>query len=240
MDTSQYSPPARSRPQSLSLPSASTATATGSISRAVNQIPIYTSISTHALPFPSRSSRRGPTASQPVYSSLRLRGPTIWRWLLVVSAMIVSFQLWHHLRQDTILSRLPLEWRDDPNLQETLRPEDSRRLKSTKKHDPARWLEEHSSPSAQLPNSYTSRPRAAIISLVRNEELEGILQSMRQLEFHWNHNYRYPWIFFSETPFNDEFKVCEPSCCLAEGPPGLSDRNHTGSHLERNRRSDVL
>ena len=54
------------------------------------------------------------------------------------------------------------------------------------------------------------RPKAALISLVRNEELDGILQSMRQLEYHWNHNYNYPWIFFSEKPFTDEFKVGSP------------------------------
>ena len=54
---------------------------------------------------------------------------------------------------------------------------------------------------------FNDRPKAAIISLVRNEELEGILQSMRQLEYHWNKRYRYPWMFFSETDFSDEFKV---------------------------------
>lgn len=61
---------------------------------------------------------------------------------------------------------------------------------------------------------FNDRPKAAIISLVRNEELEGILQSMRQLEYHWNKRYRYPWVFFSEKDFSDEFKVslCQPFC----------------------------
>lgn len=54
---------------------------------------------------------------------------------------------------------------------------------------------------------YSNRPRAALISLVRNSELEGIMQSMRQLEFHWNRKYQYPWIFFNDEPFSDEFKV---------------------------------
>jgi hypothetical protein len=30
---------------------------------------------------------------------------------------------------------------------------------------------------------------------------------MRQLEHHWNRNYQYPWLFFSEKSFTDEFKV---------------------------------
>ena len=51
------------------------------------------------------------------------------------------------------------------------------------------------------------KPKAALISLVRNSELEGIMQSMRQLEQRWNRKYRYPWIFFNDEPFSEEFKV---------------------------------
>ena len=54
---------------------------------------------------------------------------------------------------------------------------------------------------------HSPRPKAALISLVRNEELDGIVQSMTQLEMRWNWKYRYPWVFFSEAPFSDEFKV---------------------------------
>lgn len=56
----------------------------------------------------------------------------------------------------------------------------------------------------------SNRPRAAIISLVRNEELDGIVESMDQLEFRWNYKYQYPWIFFSEEGFTEEFKACLP------------------------------
>ena len=55
----------------------------------------------------------------------------------------------------------------------------------------------------------SSRPKAAIISLVRNEELDGIVQSMRQLEMRWNWKYRYPWVFLSESEFSEDFKVCQ-------------------------------
>ena len=72
-----------------------------------------------------------------------------------------------------------------------------------KKRDPVKWLKENS-----YPNDLKAKgPKAALISLVRNEELDGILQSMRQLEFHWNQRYEYPWIFFNEKPFSEEFKV---------------------------------
>jgi len=100
-------------------------------------------------------------------------------------------------------------------------------LNSKKKtHNPEQWLRENSYPelfddgasrggsngrSTQrgLPGNTNGRkrPRAAIISLVRNEELDGILQSMAQLELHWNRVFQYPWIFFNEMPFSEEFKV---------------------------------
>lgn len=41
---------------------------------------------------------------------------------------------------------------------------------------------------------------------MRNEELEGMLQSMRDLERTWNHKFNYPWTFFNDVPFNEEFK----------------------------------
>lgn len=50
------------------------------------------------------------------------------------------------------------------------------------------------------------RANATLISLVRNEELEGIIRSMKQVEVSWNRKYNYPWIFFNEVPFTDEFK----------------------------------
>lgn len=54
---------------------------------------------------------------------------------------------------------------------------------------------------------FSPKPRAALISLVRNSELPGLMQSMRQLEYRWNRKYQYPWIFFNDEPFSDEFKV---------------------------------
>jgi len=51
------------------------------------------------------------------------------------------------------------------------------------------------------------RPCAAPISLVRNSELSGIQQSIRQLEYHFNSNvsHQYPWVFFNDVPFTQEF-----------------------------------
>ena len=89
-----------------------------------------------------------------------------------------------------------------------LQPISSKRA-SKDKSDPAEWLRKHSNLNHYETGKemFNSRPKAAIISLVRNEELDGILQSMTQLEWHWNKRYNYPWMFFSETPFTEDFKV---------------------------------
>lgn len=93
---------------------------------------------------------------------------------------------------------------------------------TVKKHapDPMRWLGHNSNNRHSLSSSPgllsgkfhlghpSPRPRAALISLVRNSELPGLMQSMRQLEFHWNHKYQYPWVFFNDEPFSEEFRVC--------------------------------
>jgi hypothetical protein len=48
--------------------------------------------------------------------------------------------------------------------------------------------------------------KASMISLVCSEELDGIISSMRQLEASWNSKFNYPWIFFNNVPFTEEFK----------------------------------
>lgn len=98
-----------------------------------------------------------------------------------------------------------------------LRPYQSKVLRSNTP-DPELWLSMNSDDNSEMPNGgwvstlmprqSSSRPRAALISLVRNSELPGLVQSMSQLEYHWNHKYQYPWIFFNEEPFTAEFKVC--------------------------------
>ncbi|KAK9467731.1 glycosyl transferase [Lipomyces arxii] len=60
------------------------------------------------------------------------------------------------------------------------------------------------------------KPKAALISLVRNSELEGIEQSMRHLEARYNHKYNYPWIFFNDVPFDDNFKARTKNLTNAE------------------------
>jgi hypothetical protein len=115
---------------------------------------------------------------------------------------------WHHHKTRYVLEQQP------SSPYQVLRPA----IGNPKKHasDPEEWLKQNSGnkyavgPGTGKLSAYgrfSTKPRAALISLVRNSELEGILQSMRQLEYRWNRKYQYPWIFFNDEPFNDEFKV---------------------------------
>ncbi|ESZ96247.1 glycosyltransferase family 15 protein [Sclerotinia borealis F-4128] len=52
----------------------------------------------------------------------------------------------------------------------------------------------------------TSRINATLLSLVRNEEVDGMIQAMQDLERTWNHKFNYPWTFFNDVPFTEEFK----------------------------------
>lgn len=67
-------------------------------------------------------------------------------------------------------------------------------------------LEPEKGPSGKLYGpGEVNRTSATILSLVRNDELEGMLQSMRDLEATWNHKFDYPWTFINDEPFSKEF-----------------------------------
>ncbi|CDR47156.1 CYFA0S29e01024g1_1 [Cyberlindnera fabianii] len=51
------------------------------------------------------------------------------------------------------------------------------------------------------------RENATLFSLVRNEELYLMLQSIRYVEDRFNKRYHYDWIFANDKNFTDEFKV---------------------------------
>lgn len=55
-------------------------------------------------------------------------------------------------------------------------------------------------------NPNSDRIPATIMSLVRNSELDQLLQSMRDLERTFNHKFNYPWTFFNDEPFTTDFK----------------------------------
>jgi len=54
----------------------------------------------------------------------------------------------------------------------------------------------------------TSKPRAnaAFVVLARNKELDGVIQSIKSVERHFNRWYHYPYVFLNDGEFDDTFK----------------------------------
>ena len=68
----------------------------------------------------------------------------------------------------------------------------------------------------------TARVNATLLSLVRNREVDGIVQAMKDLERTWNHKFNYPWTFFNDEPFSEEFKRKTKAATGAECRYGMS------------------
>lgn len=51
------------------------------------------------------------------------------------------------------------------------------------------------------------RANAAFVVLARNNEIDGVLDSMHSLERHFNQWFNYPWIFLNDEKFTKEFRT---------------------------------
>ncbi|TAQ86424.1 hypothetical protein B7494_g5251 [Chlorociboria aeruginascens] len=72
----------------------------------------------------------------------------------------------------------------------------------------------------------TSRINATLLALVRNDELEGMVSAMKDLERTWNSKFNYPWTFFNEVPFSEEFKRQTQAVTKAECRYELIPKEH--------------
>lgn len=57
-----------------------------------------------------------------------------------------------------------------------------------------------------------------------------MVQSMRDLERTWNSKFNYPWTFFNDVPFDDEFKKKTQAETKAKCFYGTYTFNHSGIH----------
>ncbi|KAF9650772.1 glycosyltransferase family 15 protein [Thelephora ganbajun] len=55
-------------------------------------------------------------------------------------------------------------------------------------------------------NPQLGKANAVFLMLCRNEEVDGAVKSIRELEDRFNHEYHYPWVFLNEVEFTDDFK----------------------------------
>ncbi|KAL3472967.1 nucleotide-diphospho-sugar transferase [Aspergillus californicus] len=58
-----------------------------------------------------------------------------------------------------------------------------------------------------LPVDKTDGPRAnaAFVVLARNKEIDGVIQSIKSIERHFNRWYHYPYVFLNDADFDDDF-----------------------------------
>ncbi|KAK7993253.1 hypothetical protein PG989_006634 [Apiospora arundinis] len=81
--------------------------------------------------------------------------------------------------------------------------------------DPLKWLKDNSYinpaslPSRRLLAFQSSRPKAAMVSLVSNSDIVAMVHTITQLEARFNSKklHRYDWVFFNNEEFSDEFKA---------------------------------
>lgn len=71
-------------------------------------------------------------------------------------------------------------------------------------------------PPPRLASDGSVLVNATFIMLCKNDELEGVISSVRQIQDRFNRKYGYPWVFLNDQPFTEEFK--ERVTVLADSP----------------------
>uniref|UniRef100_A0A060T8N1 ARAD1C30184p n=1 Tax=Blastobotrys adeninivorans TaxID=409370 RepID=A0A060T8N1_BLAAD len=77
----------------------------------------------------------------------------------------------------------------------------------------------------------TSRPtlareNATFVTLARNSDLDGLLDTIRSVEDRFNHKYHYDWVFLNEEPFSEKFKQHTSRLISGQVKYGVIDSNH--------------
>lgn len=61
-------------------------------------------------------------------------------------------------------------------------------------------------PGCLDPQTSGPRANAAFVVLARDKELEGVIQSLKSIERHFNRWFHYPYVFLNDGEFSTEFK----------------------------------
>ncbi|UNI19076.1 putative mannosyltransferase ktr4 [Purpureocillium takamizusanense] len=136
------------------------------------------------------------------------------RALLILAAVVWCFFLYQIFKPDGLIRGPGARYQNferDPNLDPTGEPEGVLRRVSEKYAPDAE-------DSARIP--------ATLLALVRNSEVDDMVQSMVDLERTWNHKFNYPWTFFNDEPFSDEFKTKTQAVTKAKCNYELIPKDH--------------
>ncbi|MCJ1278987.1 hypothetical protein MMC21_006808 [Puttea exsequens] len=118
--------------------------------------------------------------------------PKPLRALAIVSAFLFFFLVFQMFRVTPSIQGpgdLEKEWSKEPMLEETDEPPG------------IKWRSDGYEPN----NPNSPRINATLLALVRNEELDGMISAMQDLERTWNHKFNYPWTFFNDEEFSPDF-----------------------------------
>ncbi|ORZ24451.1 nucleotide-diphospho-sugar transferase [Absidia repens] len=74
----------------------------------------------------------------------------------------------------------------------------------------------------------TTRVKAAFVILARNSNLDGVRQSMRQMEDRFNKKFNYPYVFLNDDEFTDDFKELTSAMTNSRTLYGKIDPSHWG------------
>ncbi|KXT19042.1 hypothetical protein AC579_8744 [Pseudocercospora musae] len=78
------------------------------------------------------------------------------------------------------------------------------------------------------PSSRRERMNATFVSLVRNSELSGMLQSIRDIEDRFNRNWNYDWVFLNDEEFTEDFITTATAFTSGRAKFGKIDSEHWG------------
>ncbi|CCA77793.1 probable mannosyltransferase involved in N-linked and O-linked glycosylation [Serendipita indica DSM 11827] len=70
------------------------------------------------------------------------------------------------------------------------------------------------------------KANATFVILARNADLNGVMESIRQLEDRFNRHYHYPYVFLNEKPFSEEFKRWTSNLASGTVEYGLIPKSH--------------
>lgn len=170
----------------------------------------------------------------PIINRRILRGLS---YTLISSLLILAIFLFSNVHQDYNSQTVYNKLFDDSSYEP---PKDDGIKRLANFYDPLadKTLNQvHINPNAYDPIKFddwfidTSKPEytkmnATMVSLVRNEELSDMLESIEQFEASFNHKYHYDWVFLNDKEFTPRFKKQVAAKCSGNVKFGLVPEEH--------------
>lgn len=70
------------------------------------------------------------------------------------------------------------------------------------------------------------KEKATFVTLARNQDLYGLLETIKSMEDRFNHQFNYDWVFLNDEPFSEEFKKVTTAMISGETKYGQIPKEH--------------